>query len=142
MYMSRINHNRARKLLFKIMEENIECWWDQFYNKFGFIKRFIILYHMKKILTIAFILINGLLFSQYQFKEPLEITWLDHYAIDEWIYIEDIELDITLCTTIGYFIKENDQYYVLARTINNIELIDGLMFILKDCTIEIKRFKK
>ena len=97
---------------------------------------------MKKILTIAFILINGLLFSQYQFKEPLEITWLDHYAIDEWMYIEDIELDITLCTTIGYFIKENDQYYVLARTINNIELIDGLMFILKDCTIEIKRFKK
>jgi hypothetical protein len=22
------NHNRARKLLFKIMEENIEYWWD------------------------------------------------------------------------------------------------------------------
>lgn len=28
MYMSRINHDRARKLLFKIMEENIERWWD------------------------------------------------------------------------------------------------------------------
>jgi hypothetical protein len=28
MYMSRINHDRARKLLFKIMEENIEKWWD------------------------------------------------------------------------------------------------------------------
>lgn len=28
MYISRMNHNRARKLLFKIMEENIEKWWD------------------------------------------------------------------------------------------------------------------
>ena len=27
-YMSRMNHNRARKLLFKILEENIEKWWD------------------------------------------------------------------------------------------------------------------
>jgi len=26
--MSSINHNRARKLLFKILEENIERWWD------------------------------------------------------------------------------------------------------------------
>ena len=26
--MGKINHNRARKLLFKIMEENIETWWD------------------------------------------------------------------------------------------------------------------
>ena len=23
-----INHDRARKMLFKIMEENIEGWWD------------------------------------------------------------------------------------------------------------------
>jgi hypothetical protein len=28
MYMSRINHDRARKLLFKLIEENIERWWD------------------------------------------------------------------------------------------------------------------
>lgn len=28
MNISHINHNRARKLLFKIMEENIEGWWD------------------------------------------------------------------------------------------------------------------
>ena len=28
MYMSRINHDRARKLLFKVMERNIERWWD------------------------------------------------------------------------------------------------------------------
>ena len=28
MNISRINHDRARKLLFKIMEENIEKWWD------------------------------------------------------------------------------------------------------------------
>jgi hypothetical protein len=28
MYMSRINHDRARKLLFKLIEENIEGWWD------------------------------------------------------------------------------------------------------------------
>jgi hypothetical protein len=28
MYMSRINHKRAHKLLFKILEENIEKWWD------------------------------------------------------------------------------------------------------------------
>ena len=28
MYISRMNHNRARKLLFKIIEENIEKWWD------------------------------------------------------------------------------------------------------------------
>jgi hypothetical protein len=28
MYMSRMNHERARKLLFKILEENIEKWWD------------------------------------------------------------------------------------------------------------------
>ena len=27
-YMSRMNHDRARKLLFKIIEENIEKWWD------------------------------------------------------------------------------------------------------------------
>jgi hypothetical protein len=27
-YMSRINHDRAKKLLFKILEENIEKWWD------------------------------------------------------------------------------------------------------------------
>lgn len=26
--IAHINHNRARKLLFKIMEENIEGWWD------------------------------------------------------------------------------------------------------------------
>jgi hypothetical protein len=26
--MSRINHDRARKLLFKVMERNIERWWD------------------------------------------------------------------------------------------------------------------
>jgi hypothetical protein len=28
MNMGHYNHNRARKLLFKIMEENIEGWWD------------------------------------------------------------------------------------------------------------------
>lgn len=28
MNISHINHNRARKLLFKLMEENIERWWD------------------------------------------------------------------------------------------------------------------
>jgi hypothetical protein len=28
MNIGRINHDRARKLLFKIMEENIERWWD------------------------------------------------------------------------------------------------------------------
>jgi hypothetical protein len=28
MYMSRMNHDRARKLLFKLMERNIERWWD------------------------------------------------------------------------------------------------------------------
>jgi hypothetical protein len=28
MNIGHINHNRARKLLFKIMEENIEAWWD------------------------------------------------------------------------------------------------------------------
>jgi hypothetical protein len=26
--ISRINHDRAKKLLFKILEENIEGWWD------------------------------------------------------------------------------------------------------------------
>jgi hypothetical protein len=28
MNMAQINHNRARKLLFKIMEERLECWWE------------------------------------------------------------------------------------------------------------------
>ena len=28
MNIGRYNHERARKLLFKIMEENIEDWWD------------------------------------------------------------------------------------------------------------------
>jgi hypothetical protein len=28
MNIGHINHDRARKLLFKIMEENIERWWD------------------------------------------------------------------------------------------------------------------
>jgi hypothetical protein len=28
MNIAHINHDRARKLLFKIMEENIEGWWD------------------------------------------------------------------------------------------------------------------
>jgi hypothetical protein len=28
MNIGRYNHERARKLLFKIMEENIEGWWD------------------------------------------------------------------------------------------------------------------
>ena len=28
MNIAHINHDRARKLLFKIMEENIERWWD------------------------------------------------------------------------------------------------------------------
>ena len=28
MNIGHYNHNRARKLLFKIMEENIESWWD------------------------------------------------------------------------------------------------------------------
>jgi len=28
MNMARVNHDRARKLLFKIMEQNIERWWD------------------------------------------------------------------------------------------------------------------
>jgi len=28
MNIAHLNHNRARKLLFKIMEENIEGWWD------------------------------------------------------------------------------------------------------------------
>ena len=28
MNIAHINHNRARKLLFKIMEQNIESWWD------------------------------------------------------------------------------------------------------------------
>jgi hypothetical protein len=27
-YVSRENHNRARKLLFKLMEQHIESWWD------------------------------------------------------------------------------------------------------------------
>lgn len=28
MNIGHINHDRARKLLFKLMEQNIECWWD------------------------------------------------------------------------------------------------------------------
>jgi hypothetical protein len=28
MNIGHINHNRARKMLFKIMEQNIEKWWD------------------------------------------------------------------------------------------------------------------
>jgi hypothetical protein len=28
LYMSRENHNRARKVLFKLMEQHIESWWD------------------------------------------------------------------------------------------------------------------
>jgi len=28
MNIAHINHDRARKLLFKLMEENIERWWD------------------------------------------------------------------------------------------------------------------
>ena len=28
MNIGHINHERARKLLFKLMERNIECWWD------------------------------------------------------------------------------------------------------------------
>jgi len=28
MNIGHINHDRARKLLFKLMEENIEKWWD------------------------------------------------------------------------------------------------------------------
>jgi hypothetical protein len=28
MNIAYLNHDRARKLLFKIMEENIEGWWD------------------------------------------------------------------------------------------------------------------
>ena len=28
MNIGNINHERARKLLFKIMEQNIEKWWD------------------------------------------------------------------------------------------------------------------
>ena len=28
MNIGQINHNRARKLLFKLMEENLEKWWD------------------------------------------------------------------------------------------------------------------
>ena len=28
MNIGHINHDRARKLLFKIMEESIESWWD------------------------------------------------------------------------------------------------------------------
>jgi hypothetical protein len=28
MNIAHLNHDRARKLLFKIMEENIEGWWD------------------------------------------------------------------------------------------------------------------
>jgi hypothetical protein len=28
MNIAHVNHDRARKLLFKIMEENIEGWWD------------------------------------------------------------------------------------------------------------------
>jgi hypothetical protein len=28
MNVAHLNHERARKLLFKIMEENIERWWD------------------------------------------------------------------------------------------------------------------
>jgi len=28
MNIGHINHDRARKLLFKLMEENIERWWD------------------------------------------------------------------------------------------------------------------
>jgi len=28
MSIAHINHDRARKLLFKLMEENIERWWD------------------------------------------------------------------------------------------------------------------
>ena len=28
MNIGQINHNRARKLLFKLMEQNIEKWWD------------------------------------------------------------------------------------------------------------------
>lgn len=28
MFIGQYNHNRARKLLFKLLERNIECWWD------------------------------------------------------------------------------------------------------------------
>ena len=38
MNIAHLNHDRARKLLFKIMEENIEGWWDQVWKiKYNFV---------------------------------------------------------------------------------------------------------
>jgi hypothetical protein len=98
---------------------------------------------MKK-LIVSLVLCLSFIFSYSQDTlkyDIVEITWLDHYANDAWIDIEEIEINNTICTSVGYFVKENTNYIVLARTITNDGLCDGLMFIIKDVIIEIKYLK-
>ena len=47
----------------------------------------------------------------------VKITWVDAESQNEWSEVKDLE-DPSLCTTIGFLIKETEGFYYIAATIS------------------------
>lgn len=68
---------------------------------------------------------------------PYIVLWRDHFSTDGWFDKEDIEVhEELLFETLGFFIKEDNNYYHFARTKGEDQYAD-IMSILKTQIIEI-----
>lgn len=73
----------------------------------------------------------------------LEITWLDHCTGPSgWMEYEDVELEPLVMTSVGYFIKQNKKYIVLAQNKHlNEAVCSDTILIIKSCIKKIKVVK-
>lgn len=49
--------------------------------------------------------------------KTVKITWIDAESGNEWITTDELE-EPSVCTTIGYLVKETDKFYFIAGTIS------------------------
>lgn len=72
----------------------------------------------------------------------VRITWIDAVSSNDWKTIPDLKkeesADTTPCTTIGFLVRSNRQYYYVANTVSAVAggkadeiLVNGVMMIPK-----------
>lgn len=72
------------------------------------------------------------------------IQWRDHKEIEGdgvWYKFSEVDLNIPICHSIGFIIKENKDMVVISHTISDDECITPFMILKKDIVL-IDRYPK
>lgn len=76
-------------------------------------------------------------------RYPVEyIKWIDHFSVDEWKQVEDIDAAPAPVESVGWIVKENEAVVVLAVNAcskSEETEVSCTMVIMRSCIIERKR---